>query len=88
MLDLGFIRDIRRIVAALPTQRQSCLFSATMPQEVAQLAKACCVTRSACRDRPPGRDHAEDRAVRASRAAGRQAAAAAVDAGRLGAVSG
>ena len=31
MLDLGFIKDIRRIVAALPPQRQSCLFSATMP---------------------------------------------------------
>ncbi len=39
MLDLGFIRDIRRIVAALPTPRQSCLFSATMPQEVAALAQ-------------------------------------------------
>ncbi len=38
MLDLGFIRDIRAIVAALPTRRQSCLFSATMPAEVAQLA--------------------------------------------------
>ena len=39
MLDLGFIRDIRRIVAALPAQRQSTLFSATMPREVAQLAE-------------------------------------------------
>ena len=39
MLDLGFIRDIRRIVAALPTPRQNCLFSATMPQEVAALAQ-------------------------------------------------
>ena len=38
MLDLGFIKDIRRIVAALPPQRQSCLFSATMPSEVATLA--------------------------------------------------
>jgi ATP-dependent RNA helicase RhlE len=39
MLDLGFIRDIRRIVAALPVQRQSSLFSATMPVEVAKLAE-------------------------------------------------
>ncbi len=39
MLDLGFIRDIRRIVAALPAQRQSALFSATMPTEVGQLAQ-------------------------------------------------
>jgi ATP-dependent RNA helicase RhlE len=38
MLDLGFIKDIRRIVALLPTQRQSALFSATMPSEVASLA--------------------------------------------------
>ncbi|HUB12436.1 MAG TPA: DEAD/DEAH box helicase [Acetobacteraceae bacterium] len=40
MLDLGFIRDIRRIAAALPERRQSSLFSATMPQEVAHLAEA------------------------------------------------
>ena len=40
MLDLGFIRDIRHIVAALPTQRQSMLFSATMPAEVGQLANS------------------------------------------------
>ena len=39
MLDLGFIRDIRRIVAALPVDRQSSLFSATMPQEVGRLAE-------------------------------------------------
>jgi ATP-dependent RNA helicase RhlE len=39
MLDLGFIRDIRRIVAALPQQRQSALFSATMPAEVGTLAE-------------------------------------------------
>jgi ATP-dependent RNA helicase RhlE len=38
MLDLGFIRDIRWIVAALPGKRQSALFSATMPAEVATLA--------------------------------------------------
>jgi ATP-dependent RNA helicase RhlE len=40
MLDLGFIKDIRRIVAALPPQRYSCLFSATMPHEVASLANS------------------------------------------------
>jgi len=39
MLDLGFIRDIRRIIAALPDKRQSALFSATMPAEVAALAQ-------------------------------------------------
>jgi ATP-dependent RNA helicase RhlE len=40
MLDLGFIKDVRRIVAALPRQRQSALFSATMPPEIATLAAA------------------------------------------------
>jgi ATP-dependent RNA helicase RhlE len=38
MLDLGFIRDIRHIVSALPARRQSALFSATMPAEIASLA--------------------------------------------------
>jgi ATP-dependent RNA helicase RhlE len=38
MLDMGFIRDVRRIVAALPKQRQSLLFSATMPDDVVHLA--------------------------------------------------
>ena len=38
MLDMGFIPDVRRIVAALPKARQSALFSATMPGEVAGLA--------------------------------------------------
>jgi len=38
LLDMGFIRDVKRIIAMLPRQRQSLLFSATMPREVAQLA--------------------------------------------------
>jgi ATP-dependent RNA helicase RhlE len=38
MLDMGFVRDVRRIVAALPKRRQSMFFSATMPPEVAKLA--------------------------------------------------
>jgi ATP-dependent RNA helicase RhlE len=37
MFDMGFIRDVRRIVGLLPRQRQSLLFSATMPGEVAHL---------------------------------------------------
>jgi superfamily II DNA/RNA helicase len=39
MLDMGFIHDIRTIVAKLPTERQTMFFSATMPQEIAQLAQ-------------------------------------------------
>jgi ATP-dependent RNA helicase RhlE len=38
MLDMGFIRDIRKIVAALPKKRQSLFFSATMPKEIGELA--------------------------------------------------
>jgi ATP-dependent RNA helicase RhlE len=38
MLDMGFIRDIRKIVAALPKQRHNLFFSATMPKEIGVLA--------------------------------------------------
>ncbi len=38
MLDMGFIHDVRRVVAALPKRRQTMFFSATMPHEVARLA--------------------------------------------------
>ena len=38
MFDMGFLRDVRKIVAATPTSRQSLLFSATMPADVAELA--------------------------------------------------
>jgi len=39
MLDMGFIRDVRRIVRALPARRQTLLFSATMPDEIRRLAR-------------------------------------------------
>jgi ATP-dependent RNA helicase RhlE len=38
MLDMGFIHDIRKIVAKLPAKRQTLFFSATMPQAIAELA--------------------------------------------------
>jgi ATP-dependent RNA helicase RhlE len=38
MLDMGFIRDVRKIVAALPKQRHTQLFSATMPADISRLA--------------------------------------------------
>jgi ATP-dependent RNA helicase RhlE len=38
MLDMGFIRDIQKIVAKLPAQRQTLMFSATMPRAIADLA--------------------------------------------------
>jgi ATP-dependent RNA helicase RhlE len=38
MLDMGFIRDIRRILARVPSDRQTLLFSATFSQEIRDLA--------------------------------------------------
>ncbi|MBU2819338.1 DEAD/DEAH box helicase, partial [Acidithiobacillus ferrooxidans] len=38
MLDMGFIRDIRRILAVLPKKRQNLLFSATFSPEIRGLA--------------------------------------------------
>jgi ATP-dependent RNA helicase RhlE len=38
MLDMGFVRDVRRIIAALPKRRQTLMFSATMPKDIASLA--------------------------------------------------
>jgi len=38
MFDMGFLRDIKAIVAALPKNRQNLLFSATMPAEIKELA--------------------------------------------------
>jgi ATP-dependent RNA helicase RhlE len=37
MLDMGFIRDVRKLVAMLPRERQSMLFSATMPDDIVKL---------------------------------------------------
>jgi ATP-dependent RNA helicase RhlE len=38
MFDMGFLPDIRRIIGALPRQRQNLLFSATMPRDIRRLA--------------------------------------------------
>ena len=39
MLDMGFIRDVKKITKQIPEKRQTLLFSATMPNEIANLAK-------------------------------------------------
>jgi ATP-dependent RNA helicase RhlE len=39
MLDMGFIQDVRRIIAGLPKKRQTLFFSATMPEAVLELAQ-------------------------------------------------
>lgn len=38
MLDMGFIHDVKKVIALLPKKRQTLLFSATMPNEIAELA--------------------------------------------------
>jgi len=38
MLDMGFVHDVKRIIAKLPAKRQSLFFSATMPPEIVELA--------------------------------------------------
>ena len=38
MLDMGFVHDVKRIISKLPTQRQTLLFSATMPEEIRRLS--------------------------------------------------
>jgi ATP-dependent RNA helicase RhlE len=39
MLDMGFLRDVKKIIANLPEQKQTLLFSATMPKDIAELSK-------------------------------------------------
>jgi ATP-dependent RNA helicase RhlE len=39
MLDMGFLPDVRRVLAALPRERQTMLFSATLPQPIVELAR-------------------------------------------------
>ena len=38
MLDMGFVHDVKRIIKCLPLKRQTLFFSATMPNEIKQLA--------------------------------------------------
>jgi len=38
MLDMGFVNDIRKVIAMLPKRRQNLFFSATMPKDIKQLA--------------------------------------------------
>jgi ATP-dependent RNA helicase RhlE len=39
MLDMGFIHDIRKVIAVLPQKRQSLFFSATMPDAIVELSR-------------------------------------------------
>ena len=55
MLDLGFIHDLRRIVRLVPAKRQTLLFSATMPKQIAELAAAFLTEPKKVVVSPPGK---------------------------------
>ncbi len=46
MLDMGFVHDVKRVIAKLPTQRQSLFFSATMAPPIVELANTILVNPS------------------------------------------
>ena len=39
MLDMGFIHDVKKVIAKLPSERQTLFFSATMPEDITRLSK-------------------------------------------------
>ncbi|MEO0542178.1 MAG: DEAD/DEAH box helicase [Pseudomonadota bacterium] len=55
MLDLGFIHDLRRIAKIVPAERQTLMFSATMPKLMADLSKAFLTDPARVEVTPPGR---------------------------------
>lgn len=54
MLDLGFIHALRRIAGLLPEERQTMLFSATMPKQMAEIAAAFLTNPERVEVNPPG----------------------------------
>jgi len=70
MLDMGFIADIRKIVARLPKERQTLFFSATMPPEIASLAGEMLRNPARVSVTPPAStvDRIEQRAIHVGRA--------------------
>ena len=58
MLDMGFLPDVERIVAQLPAQRQTMLFSATMPGQIVALARRYMQQPTHIRAADPGDDRA------------------------------
>jgi superfamily II DNA/RNA helicase len=73
MLDMGFIRDIKKVLAVLPKQRQNLLFSATFSDEIRTLANGLLAQPEERRSRAPQHHGGSDRAIDAPRAAGAQA---------------
>src|SRR5690606_11814701 len=48
MLSMGFLEDIRSILSACPSERQTCLFSATVPRVIRSILSACPSERQTC----------------------------------------
>src|SRR6202040_701120 len=46
MLDMGFVHDVKKIIARLPQKKQTLFFSATMPPEIQKLASTILVNPS------------------------------------------
>jgi len=61
MFDMGFIRDVRRIVGSVAKQRQTLLFSATMPGDVAKLASEILKNPERVEIAPQGQGRAVDK---------------------------
>ena len=61
MFDMGFIRDVRRIVSSVSRQRQTLLFSATMPGDVAKLASEILKNPERVEIAPQGQGRAVDK---------------------------
>lgn len=53
MLDMGFVHDVKKIIAKLPAKRQTLFFSATMPAEIQQLANVLLTNPSKVEVTPP-----------------------------------
>ncbi|MDP3462362.1 MAG: DEAD/DEAH box helicase [Bacteroidales bacterium] len=53
MLDMGFIHDVKRVIALLPQKRQTLFFSATMPPAIQKLAKSLLVNPAKVEVTPP-----------------------------------
>jgi ATP-dependent RNA helicase RhlE len=53
MLDMGFLPDVKRVINALPTKRQTLLFSATMPDDITSLAHTILITPVRVEVTPP-----------------------------------
>ncbi len=55
MLDMGFVHDVKKVIAKLPAKRQSLFFSATMPPAIVELSKTILTNPARVEVTPPSR---------------------------------